>query len=103
MTTSLQRFCKIILFSKIIVKSIRILSDENPDAMCQIRPNEKLFVSCNGPKNDRVMVCRSVKIFCFHYIFAQECVFHACFMLIGSWEGGKNFGVGIFLNKNMLG
>ena len=23
-------------------------------------------------------------------------VFYACFTLIGSWEGGKNFGVGIF-------
>ena len=22
-----------------------------------------------------------------------------CFMLIGSWEGGKNFGVGFFLNR----
>ena len=30
-------------------------------------------------------------------------MFNACFMLIGSWKGGKNFRVGIFLNKNMLG
>ena len=25
------------------------------------------------------------------------------FMLIGSWEGRKNFRVGIFLDKNLLG
>ena len=29
--------------------------------------------------------------------------FNACFTLIGSWEGGKNFKEGIFLNKNLLG
>ena len=28
-------------------------------------------------------------------------MFYACFTLIGSWEGGKNFRVGIFLNKNL--
>ena len=38
-----------------------------------------------------------------HYSFGQKCVFYACFMLIRSWEGGKNLGVGIFLNKNLLG
>ena len=36
-------------------------------------------------------------------IFGQKCVFFACFTLIGSWEGGKNFRVGISLNKNLLG
>ena len=30
-------------------------------------------------------------------------MFYACFTLIGSWEGGENFKVGIFLNKNLLG
>ena len=30
-------------------------------------------------------------------------MFYACFTLIGSWEGQKNFRVGIFLNKNLLG
>ena len=30
-------------------------------------------------------------------------MFYACFTLIGSWEGSKNFKVGIFLNKNLLG
>ena len=30
-------------------------------------------------------------------------MFYACFMLIGSWEGDKNFRIGIFLNKNLLG
>ena len=39
------------------------------------------FVSCNGLK----------------------CVFYACFTLIGSWEGDKNFRVGIYLNENLLG
>ena len=34
---------------------------------------------------------------------AQKCVFYACFTLIGSWEGRKNFRVGIFLNKILLG
>ena len=29
-------------------------------------------------------------------------MFYARFTLIGSWEGKKNFGVGIFLNKNLL-
>ena len=53
---------------------------------------KKLFVSCNGPKKNRVG--RSVK-----NIF----LFYACFTLIGIWEGRKNFRVGIFLNKNLLG
>ena len=43
------------------------------------------------------------KIFFLHYSFGQKCVFYACFALIGSWEGGKNFRIGIFLNKNLLG
>ena len=30
-------------------------------------------------------------------------MFYACFTLIGGWEGRKNFKVGIFLNKNLLG
>ena len=38
-----------------------------------------------------------------HYFYGQKCVFYACFTLIWSWEGGKNFRVGIFLNKNLLG
>ena len=45
----------------------------------------------------------SVKSFFLHYFFGQKCVFYACFTLIGSWEGEKNFMVGIFLNKNLLG
>ena len=60
-----------------------------------------MFVSCNGPKNIRVG--RSVKYFWGDYSFDQKCVFNACFTLIGSWEGRKNFWVGIFLNKNLLG
>ena len=30
-------------------------------------------------------------------------MFYACFTLIGSWEGKKNFRVGNILNKNLLG
>ena len=33
----------------------------------------------------------------------SECVFHACFMLIGSWKGRKNLGVRIFFSRNWLG
>ena len=63
---------------------------------------KKLFVSCKGPEKNRIG--RSVKTFFFHYFhIGQKCVFYACFTLIGSLEGGKNFGVGIFLNKNLLG
>ena len=36
------------------------------------------------------------------YFFGLKCVFYACFALIGSLEGGKNFGVGIFLNKKLV-
>ena len=43
-----------------------------------------------------------MNIFLDHF-FGQKCVFYACFTLIGSWEGGKNFSVGIFLNENLLG
>ena len=46
---------------------------------------KKLFVSCNGPKKNRVG--RSVKIFFLHYFFGQKCVFNACFMVIRSWKG----------------
>ena len=60
-----------------------------------------LFVSCNGLKKNRVG--RSAIFFFLHYFFGQKCVFYACFMLIGSWEGGKNFRVGIFLKINLLG
>ena len=61
----------------------------------------KLFVSCSGLKKNRVG--RSVKKKILFDFFGQKCVFYACFTLIGSWEGGKNFGVRIFLNKNLLG
>ena len=62
---------------------------------------KKLFVSCNGPKKNRVG--RLVKKTFLHYFFGQKCVFYACFSLIGSWEGEKNFRVGFLLNKNLLG
>ena len=29
-------------------------------------------------------------------------MFHACFMLIESWKGGKNLRVGIFLCKKLV-
>ena len=37
------------------------------------------------------------------FILNEGSLFYACFTLIGSWEGGKNFRVGIFENKNLLG
>ena len=58
-----------------------------------------MSVSCNGSKKNRV---GRLVIF-LNYFFGQKCVFYACRMLIGSWEGGNNFRVGIFLNKNLLG
>ena len=39
----------------------------------------------------------------FSLFFGQKCVLYACFTLIWSWMGEKNFRVGIFLNKNLLG
>ena len=61
-----------------------------------------MFVSCNGPKKNRVG--RLIKKFALmHYIFGPKCVFYACFTMIGSCEGRKNFRVGISLNKNLLG
>ena len=53
---------------------------------CKVK-KKILFVSCNGPKKNRVG--RSVK----KMFFGQKCVFYACFTLIWSWEGGKNFRV----------
>ena len=49
------------------------------------------------------MVGRSEKTFFRSLFFVQKSVFYACFTLIGSWESGKNFRVGICLNKKMLG
>ena len=43
-----------------------------------------------------------VKIF-FLIILLFKNVFYARFMLIESSEGGKNFRVGIFLSKNLIG
>ena len=37
-----------------------------------------------------------------HNLFSQKCVFYACFTMIGSWEGSKNFRVGIFFNKKLV-
>ena len=60
-----------------------------------------MFVSRNSLRKNRLG--RSVKKCFLHYFFGQKSVFYACFTLIGSWEGRKNFRVGIFLNKNLLG
>ena len=62
---------------------------------------KKLFVSCNSPKRNKVG--RSVNFFFLDYVFGQKWVFYVRFTLIRSWEGGKNFRVGILLNKNILG
>ena len=62
------------------------------------RPRKNiLFVSCNGLKKIRVG-----NFFCIIFLVKNVRFVHV-FMLIGSWEGGKNFRVGIFLNKNLLG
>ena len=58
-----------------------------------------MCVSCNSLRKNRVG--RSVKKTFLHYFFGQKWVFYAGFTLIGSWEGGKNFRVGIFLNKDL--
>ena len=61
----------------------------------EIRPRK---IYCLFPvtvcKKNRVG--RSVKLFFLNYFFGQKCVFYACFTLIESWEGRKNFRVGIF-------
>ena len=54
-----------------------------------------LFVSCNGPKKNRVG--RTALFF-----WSKMCVL-CMFTLIWSWMGGKNLRVGIYLNKNLLG
>ena len=68
---------------------------------CALGLKNKLFVSCNVPEKNRVG--RPVKKIFLHNFLGQKCVFYACFMLIGSWEGGKNFRVGIFLKRKLLG
>ena len=45
---------------------------------------KKLFISCNGLKKNRV--ARSVKTLWIIF-FVQKYIFHAYFMLIGSWKG----------------
>ena len=60
---------------------------------------KKMFVSCKGPKK----VGRPVKQYFFdHFFFVQKYLFHAYFMLIGSWKGRKSFRVGIFFSKILL-
>ena len=67
-----------------------------------VRPKKKkLFVSCNGPTKNRVG--RSAKTFFFAFLFwSKMCVL--CMFYV-DWElgGRKNFRVGIFLDKNLLG
>ena len=59
-----------------------------------------MFVSCKGPKKNRVgMSLKKKKLY---YFLGLKCVFYACFTLIGSWEGGKNFRVGFFLKKKIV-
>ena len=55
------------------------------------------------PVTVRKKIGLSVKNFFLHYFLGRKCMFYACFSLIGSWEGEKKFGVGFFLNKNLLG
>ena len=60
-------------------------------------------INCLFPVTKKNRVGRSVKKIFLHYCFGQKCVFYACFTLIGSWMGDKNFRVRFFLNKNLLG
>ena len=55
-----------------------------------------IFVPTNPLRGDVLLLLLII-------FFGQKCVFYACFTLIGSWEGWKNFRVGISLNKNLLG
>ena len=51
---------------------------------CSEAKKKKLFVSCNGPKKNRVG--RSIKKMFLHYFLGHKCVFYACFMMIGRAE-----------------
>ena len=53
---------------------------------------KKLFVSCNGLKKDRVSRAE-ISSFFFLIIFWFKNVFYACFLMIRSQEGWKNFRV----------
>ena len=91
------RMCKhTLLFTKMekMVLTSCLLIDSS--SFLDIRPKK---INCF----EKNWVGRSVKNNLLHYFFGQKYVFYACFSLIGSWEGEKNFGVGIFLNKNLLG
>ena len=69
---------------------------QDPIRILLVRPKKR---NCLFPVTVRKKrVGRSVKNkICI--IFLVQNVFYACFTLIVSWEGGKNFGVGIFLIK----
>ena len=60
-------------------------------------------IVCFLYRSENSRVDRSVTYILFDNYFGQKCVFYACFTLIWGWEGVKNFGVGIFMNKNLLG
>ena len=62
---------------------------------------KKLFVSCNGPKKNRVG--RSKKSYYFLSFFCSAMCVLCMLLMIGSREGLKNLRVGIFLSKNLLG
>ena len=72
------------------------------DGKNSLRPRKN---SCLFPVTVRKnRVGRSVKYLFLDNIFVQKCLYYACFMLIGSWRGRKNFRVGNFyLSKNLLG
>ena len=60
-------------------------------------------IGCFLQRPEKEWIGKSVKIIILDYFLGQICVFHACFTLIWCWDGGKNFRVGISLNKNLLG
>ena len=83
------------------IKPFIIVHLESQFLSSKLRPKKR---NCLFPVTVRkkIGLVNGKKCFCINY-FGQKCVFYACLSLIRSWEGGKNFRVGIFLNKNLLG
>ena len=81
-------------------RNLKTCNRPNSTSIVKAKKKKSLFC-CNGVEKNRVG--RSVKNIFLNYFFGQKCVFYACFTLIGSWEGRKNFRVGILFNKNLLG
>ena len=70
----------------IIVKGRRVNHDRNHGPCLGLLFGKTILATQNLIYNDRA----KKKI-----LFGQKCVFYACFEYDSSWEGGKNFRVGI--------